>query len=60
MSSTSDKILGKTKYAVGRATGNKELQAKGKMQETRGNIKDKISYTGEKMTDKIDDMTHHQ
>ena len=40
MSSTTDKISGKTNQAVGKMTDNKKLQAKGKAQETKGNIKD--------------------
>lgn len=34
MSSTSDKISGKTKQAVGKMTDNKKLQAKGKAKST--------------------------
>jgi uncharacterized protein YjbJ (UPF0337 family) len=51
MSSNADKFKGKTKQVVGKATDNKKLQAKGKVQETRGNLKN----AGEKLTDKMDD-----
>jgi uncharacterized protein YjbJ (UPF0337 family) len=51
MSSNADKFKGKAKQAVGKATDNKELQAKGKAQETKGRIKD----AGEKFTDRVDD-----
>ncbi|WAC00168.1 MULTISPECIES: CsbD family protein [Pseudomonas] len=57
MSSTSDKVkglaneaIGKVKQAVGRATGNTELEVKGKVQEKKGeaqqvvgDVKDAVS-----------------
>lgn len=36
MSSSTDKITGKSKQTVGKVTGNKKLQAEGKMQEMKG------------------------
>ncbi len=50
----SDKISGKTKQAVGKATDNKKLEAKGKAQETKGHVKDKIKSAGETISDKVD------
>ena len=54
MSGTSDKISGKTKETLGKATNNKDLEAKGKTQETKGHVKDKINSAAEVVTDKID------
>ena len=51
MSSNADKFKGKTKQAVGKVTDNKKLQAKGKIQEAKGSLKD----TGEKLAGKMDD-----
>jgi len=39
MSKTSDKYGGKAKQAVGRLTGNKKLQAKGKLQEAKADLR---------------------
>ncbi len=36
-----DKLSGKTKQTVGKMTNDKEMQARGKVQETTGKIKDK-------------------
>jgi len=51
MSSTSDKISGKTKQAVGKMTDNKKLEAKGKVEETKGEMKSKIKHVGDKLAD---------
>ncbi len=37
-----DKLAGKTKQAAGEAIDNKEMQAKGKVQELKGKALDKI------------------
>ena len=50
MSSTSDKLSGKVKQAVGNATNNKELKAKGKIEETKGEIKDTLKHADDKIT----------
>lgn len=57
MKSMSDKLNGKHKQAVGRATDNKKLEAKGKAQEASGKAQSKLKKTGEKITHKIDDAT---
>jgi uncharacterized protein YjbJ (UPF0337 family) len=54
MSGTTDKISGKTKQVVGKATDNEKLQAEGKAQEVKGNVKQTIKTTGEKVADKVD------
>ena len=53
MSSTSDKISGKSKQVVGKVTDNKELQAKGKVQEAAGKAEGAVKKAGEKLNDKI-------
>jgi uncharacterized protein YjbJ (UPF0337 family) len=53
MSGMSDKIGGKTKQAVGSATDNKDLQVKGKAQETKGKVKDSIKSVGDSTSDKV-------
>lgn len=50
----SDKISGKTKQTIGKATNNKELEVKGKAQETKGHAKDKIKSAGDTFADKVD------
>lgn len=49
MSSTGDKIkgtaneaIGNVKQGVGKATGNEELQVKGKAQEVKGDVQKKV------------------
>jgi uncharacterized protein YjbJ (UPF0337 family) len=51
MSSTSDKVSGKTKQAVGKLTHNQTLQAKGKAEEARGVIKKSIIDAGKKLSE---------
>ncbi len=48
MSSTSDKMSGKAKQVAGKMTDNKKMQAKGKMQEMKGDMKAHMDH----MTDK--------
>lgn len=42
MSSTTDKISGKTKQAVGKMTDNNELKVEGKVEETKAKVKSKL------------------
>lgn len=56
MSSTSDKISGKTKQVVGKVTNDKKLEAKGRVEETKGNVKSKIKHMSNKITTGIDDI----
>ena len=44
-----DKVKGKTKEAVGKVTGNKSLQAKGKGDQAKATVK----QTGEKVKDAL-------
>lgn len=54
MGSASDKISGNAKQAAGEATDDKSLKAKGKLEEVRGNVKDKLQEAGEKISVKAD------
>lgn len=56
MGSTSDKMSGNAKQAAGKVSGNKELQAKGKLEEARGNVKDALHNAGDKISEKIDEV----
>ncbi len=49
MSTTLDKISGKTQQQVGKMTGNKKLQFKGKAKETKAKIKSTMNDTGKKI-----------
>lgn len=50
MGGASDKISGNAKQAAGKATDDKSLEAKGKLEEARGNVKDKLDDAGEKIS----------
>ena len=50
-----DKVTGKTKEAAGRATGSQEMELKGKLQYQKGDLKDKVDKTKEKITEKFND-----
>ncbi len=54
---TKDKMSGVAKQAIGKATDNKTLQAKGKVRETKGAMKSKLKDGGNKLADTIDDAT---
>jgi uncharacterized protein YjbJ (UPF0337 family) len=54
MSGTSDRFTGKAKKAMGDMTGNDRLKTEGKMQESKGILKEKIEKIGHKMSDKTD------
>jgi uncharacterized protein YjbJ (UPF0337 family) len=40
MSSTGDKVAGKAKEWAGKATGNEEMEAEGRTQHTKGEVKE--------------------
>ncbi len=48
MPETKNKVEGAVKKAVGRATGNRKLEAKGKAQETRGKANEAVRKGREK------------
>lgn len=53
MSATSDKMTGKAKQTVGKMTNNKELEVKGKIQETSGKAQEATKHIGDKLSEKI-------
>ena len=50
MSSTSDKISGKAKQTLGKMTNNKKLRARGKVEETKGDVKSALNDVSKKMS----------
>lgn len=53
--STKDKVIGKTKEAVGKSTGSQETELKGKLQSRNADLKEKINDSKEKIAKKIND-----
>ena len=52
---TKDKLIGKTKEAVGKATGSQETELKGKLQSKKADLKEKFDDSKEKIIEKIND-----
>ena len=52
---TKDKVVGKTKEAVGKSTGSQETELKGKLQFKNGDLKEKFNNTKEKIVKNIND-----
>ena len=52
---TTDKVIGKTKEAVGKATGSEETELNGKLQSQKAVLKEKFDDTKEKIVGKIND-----
>ena len=50
-----DKVVGKTKESVGRGTGSQEMELKGRLQYQKGDLKEKVDRTKEKITEKYND-----
>ena len=50
-----DKVMGKTKEAMGKATGHEETELRGKLQSKKADLKDKFDDTKEKIAGKIND-----
>lgn len=55
MSSISDKVSGKANQAVGKATGNNRVEAKGEVQEAKGKLKDELKNAGDAFSNEIDE-----
>jgi len=55
LESSMDKVIGKTKEAVGKATGNQQTELKGKLQYQKGDINEKVDDVKEKVAKKIND-----
>ncbi|MHB8072795.1 CsbD family protein [Desulfosporosinus fructosivorans] len=50
-----DKVIGKTKEAVGKSTGSEETELKGKLQSIKADLNEKLDETKEKLAGKIND-----
>ncbi|MET9463795.1 CsbD family protein [Streptomyces sp. NPDC006544] len=50
-----DKIKGKAKEAVGKATGNDRMKAEGKMDQAKGKAKEAVSDASESLRKKRDE-----
>jgi uncharacterized protein YjbJ (UPF0337 family) len=50
-----DKVIGKTKEAVGQATGSEETELKGKLQSKKADFKEKFDDSKEIIAKKIND-----
>lgn len=53
--SAKDKIIGKTKESVGKASGSEETELKGKIQSQKGDLKEQFGSFKEKVAKKIND-----
>ena len=53
--SAKDKVIGKTKEALGKATGSEETELNGKLQGQKAELADKFAETKEKISKKIND-----
>ncbi|QQS17684.1 CsbD family protein [Candidatus Saccharibacteria bacterium] len=49
MSGLGDKLEGSAKEAVGKVTGDEKLEAKGKLEQITGNLKDKAEEIGDQV-----------
>jgi uncharacterized protein YjbJ (UPF0337 family) len=53
---TKDKIVGEVKEAVGKATGNEELELKGKLQSSKADFKEKAAEIKDNIVKGINDI----
>lgn len=53
--STFDKVAGKAKEGAGKVTGDKDLEAEGKLQHAEGKAKEALDDAGDKVKDAVDD-----
>ena len=51
-----DKIMGRTKKAVGDLTGNRSLRSQGRREERKGEEKEKLAEAQERVEDKSQDV----
>lgn len=56
LENTKDKVVGKSKEAFGKATGNEETELKGKVQSSKADVKEKSDDVKENISKKINDM----
>ena len=57
MKGKSDQAKGRLKKAAGALTGSKKLQREGRVQETKGKVKDKIDRGAKKIEKAVDRRT---
>jgi len=50
-----DKVIGKAKETVGSASGDQEMELEGKLQYQKGNLKEKVDKTKDKISEKFND-----
>lgn len=53
--SAKDKVIGKTKESLGKATGSEEMELNGKVQSQKGDLKDKFGDAKDKVAKKMND-----
>jgi uncharacterized protein YjbJ (UPF0337 family) len=53
---TKDKIVGEVKEAIGKVTGNEELELKGKLQSTKADFKEKVAEIKDGIVNKVNDV----
>jgi uncharacterized protein YjbJ (UPF0337 family) len=51
-----DKIVGEVKEAVGKATGNEELELRGKLQSTKADFNEKVAEIKEDVVEEINNF----
>jgi len=50
-----DKVVGKAKEELGKVTGSQVTELKGKLQYKKGDLKEKVNNTAEKIAENIND-----
>ena len=56
LSNAAEDFKGKTKEAVGSATDNEQLEAEGKFDQTKANVKDKVEDVKDAVAEKYNDV----
>ena len=56
LNNAKDKVIGEVKEAVGKVTGNEELELKGKIQSSKSDLKEKGVKIKEHITERINDI----
>ena len=57
MQNAAEDLAGKTKEAVGSATGDEQMEAEGKMDQAKAAVKDKVEDVKDWAAEKFNDMT---
>jgi len=56
LNNAKDKVIGEVKEAIGKVTGNEELELKGKIQSSKSDLKEKGGKIKEDITERINDI----